>query len=310
MRYLVTGGAGFLGMNLARSLMKRGDEVVVIDNLISGRRENVKDLEGKGLKFIKGDVSKAVKVPGKVDGIYHLASIASPVFYQKYQVETLTVGARGTENVLEYAEKHKVRVLLSSTSEVYGDPLVHPQKEDYWGNVNPIGPRSMYDESKRYSEALAVAFRRQCNVDTAIVRIFNTYGLGMRPDDGRVVPTFIMQALAGKPITIHGDGSQTRSFCYVDDLITGLIAVFESKREGPYNLGNPKETTIRELAEMIIKVMKSRSKLRFVGRPQDDPERRLPDISRVKKDIGWEPHVGLEQGLLKTVEYFKSKAQG
>lgn len=308
MRYLVTGGAGFLGMNLCQRLIERGHKVVVIDNLISGQRENVKKLEGKGLKFIRGDVSKAVKVPGKVDGIYHLASIASPVFYQRYQVETLTVGARGTENVLEFADKHKARVLLSSTSEVYGDPLVHPQKEDYWGNVNPIGPRSMYDESKRYSEALTTAFRRQKAVNAAIVRIFNTYGPGMRPDDGRVVPTFIMQAIAGKPITIHGDGSQTRSFCYVDDLIAGLMAVFESGREGPYNLGNPKETTVRKLAEMIIKLTGSKSALKFVGRPQDDPERRLPDIGCVKKDIGWEPRVALEEGLPRTVEYFKNKA--
>lgn len=299
-----------MGTNLANKLIATGHEVVIVDNLISGLQENVAGLDGGKVLFIKADVSDPLEIPGRVDGVFHMASIASPVFYQKYQVETLTVGARGTENVLEYAIAHNTRVLITSTSEVYGDPLVHPQTENYWGNVNPIGPRSMYDESKRYTEALAVAYQRQRNADVALVRIFNTYGPGMRPDDGRVIPAFIMQAIHGQTLTIHGDGNQTRSFCYVDDMIAGLLGVFSSGRQGPYNLGNPSEVTIGELAALTVKLTGSTSGISYVARPVDDPQKRLPDITRAKDEIGWEPMVELEDGLARTIEYFRSRYAG
>ena len=305
MRYLVTGGAGFLGANLARKLTGLGHKVVVLDNLISGRSENLAGVPG--VDFVEADVSMPFDVPGSIYGIYHLASIASPVFYQKCPIETLIVGARGTENVLDFACRRGVRTLIASTSEVYGDPLVHPQTEGYWGNVNPIGPRSMYDESKRYAEALAFAYHRGKGADIAVARIFNTYGPGMRHDDGRAVPAFIMQALAGRPLTVHGDGSQTRSFCYVDDLMDGLMAVYESGRPGPYNVGNPSEKTVRELAEIIIRLCGSGSELRFENRPPDDPCRRMPDISKIKSELGWEPTTRLEDGLRRTIEYFRSR---
>jgi dTDP-glucose 4,6-dehydratase len=303
---VVTGGAGFLGSHLCRALMARGDEVVAIDNLLTGRRENLDDLFGQpGFMFQLHDVSNFVHVAGPVDAVLHFASPASPVDYLLHPIPTLKVGSLGTHNTLGLALHKGARYLLASTSEVYGDPLVHPQTEDYWGNVNPIGPRGVYDEAKRFAEAMATAYQRFHGLDVRIVRIFNTYGPRMRPDDGRAVSNFLTQALAGKPLTIYGDGSQTRSFCYVDDLVRGLLGLLDSDHVGPMNIGNPDEYTLLQLADAVLEVTGSSSELVFEPLPVDDPKVRRPDIGLARRVLGWEPEVDLGQGLARTAEWFR-----
>ncbi|MEA2900501.1 MAG: dTDP-glucose 4,6-dehydratase [Actinomycetota bacterium] len=305
-RVVVTGGAGFLGSHLCRALMARGDEVVAIDNLLTGRRENLDDLFGQpGFMFQLHDVSNFVHVAGPVDAVLHFASPASPVDYLLHPIPTLKVGSLGTHNTLGLALHKGARYLLASTSEVYGDPLVHPQTEDYWGNVNPIGPRGVYDEAKRFAEAMATAYQRFHGLDVRIVRIFNTYGPRMRPDDGRAVSNFLTQALAGKPLTIYGDGSQTRSFCYVDDLVRGLLGLLDSDHVGPMNIGNPDEYTLLQLADAVLEVTGSSSELVFEPLPVDDPKVRRPDIGLARRVLGWEPEVDLGQGLARTAEWFR-----
>ena len=306
-RVVVTGGAGFLGSHLCRELMARGDEVVAIDNLLTGRRENLDDLFGRpGFTFQLHDVSNYVHVGGPVDAVLHFASPASPVDYLLHPIPTLKVGSLGTHNTLGLALNKGARYLLASTSEVYGDPLVHPQTEDYWGNVNPIGPRGVYDEAKRFAEAMATAYQRYHGLEVRIVRIFNTYGPRMRPDDGRAVSNFLTQALAGKPLTVYGDGSQTRSFCYVDDLVRGLLGLLDSDHIGPMNIGNPDEYTLLELAEAVLETTGSSSELVFEPLPVDDPKVRRPDIGLARRVLGWEPEVDLRQGLARTAEWFRS----
>ena len=306
-RVVVTGGAGFLGSHLCRALMARGDEVVAIDNLLTGRRENLDDLFGRpGFMFQLHDVSNFVHVPGPVDAVLHFASPASPVDYLEHPIPTLKVGSLGTHNTLGLALHKGARYLLASTSEVYGDPLVHPQTEDYWGNVNPIGPRGVYDEAKRFAEAMATAYQRYHGLEVRIVRIFNTYGPRMRPDDGRAVSNFLTQALAGKPLTIYGDGSQTRSFCYVDDLVRGLLGLLDSDHVGPMNIGNPDEYTLLQLAEAVLEITGSQSELVFEPLPVDDPKVRRPDIGLARRVLGWEPEVDLRQGLARTADWFRS----
>ena len=305
-RVVVTGGAGFLGSHLCRELMARGDEVVAVDNLLTGTRENLADLFGKpGFMYMHHDVSNFVHVPGPVDAVLHFASPASPVDYLLHPIPTLKVGSLGTHNTLGLALHKGARYLLASTSEVYGDPLVHPQTEDYWGNVNPIGPRGVYDEAKRFAEAMATAYQRFHDLDVRIVRIFNTYGPHQRRRDGRAVSNFLTQALDGKPITIYGDGSQTRSFCYVDDEVRGLLALLDSDHIGPMNIGNPVEYTIAELATTVLEVTGSSSKLVFDPLPVDDPKVRRPDISLARRVLGWEPEVPLVEGLARTAEWFR-----
>ncbi len=305
-RVVVTGGAGFLGSHLCRALMARGDEVVAVDNLLTGRRENLDDLFGRpGFMFQLHDVSNFVHVPGPVDAVLHFASPASPVDYLLHPIPTLKVGSLGTHNTLGLALHKGARYLLASTSEVYGDPLVHPQTEDYWGNVNPIGPRGVYDEAKRFAEAMATAYQRFHGLDVRIVRIFNTYGPRMRPDDGRAVSNFLTQALAGKPLTVYGDGSQTRSFCYVDDLVGAILALLDSDHIGPVNIGNPDEYTLLELAQAVLDVTGSSSSLVHEPLPVDDPRVRRPDIDLARRILGWEPHVALREGLARTAEWFR-----
>src|SRR6058998_3994059 len=294
---VVTGGAGFLGSHLSDSLIARGFRVICIDNLDTGSLQNVEHLRGENYTFVNQDVTSYVDVPEPVDFVYHLASPASPIDYARLPLQTLKVGSYGTHNALGLAKFKRARFLLASTSEVYGDPQVHPQPETYWGNVNPIGPRGVYDEAKRYSEAMTMAYHRQQGVDTAIARIFNTYGPRMRPNDGRAVPTFVRQALEGKPLTVFGDGSQTRSFCYVDDLIRGLIALAESGEHLPVNLGNPDEFTMNELADTVIRVTGSKSEIIHEALPVDDPQVRQPDITRARQLLNWAPTVQLEEGL-------------
>jgi dTDP-glucose 4,6-dehydratase len=308
MRIVVLGGAGFLGSQLCGTLLAAGDEVVCIDNLCTGRRANVSAYLGRpGFEFVYADITvEPLCVRGRVDAVAHLASPASPPDYHRMPLETLAVGSRGTEHALQLAAQHDARFLLASTSEVYGDPDVHPQPEDYWGNVNSVGPRSVYDEAKRYAEALTMAYRRQFGDDVGIVRIFNTYGPGMRPEDGRVVTSFVTQALNGDPLTIYGDGSQTRSFCYVDDLVRGLVAMLTSTETGPVNLGNPVEWTVLELAHIVLDVTGSASPIEFHPLPQDDPTRRRPDITRARELLGWEPLVSAHEGLRRTVEWFRA----
>jgi len=301
---VVTGGAGFLGSHLSDSLIARDFRVICIDNLDTGSLQNVEHLRGENYTFINQDVTSYVDVPEPVDFVYHLASPASPIDYARLPLQTLKVGSYGTHNALGLAKFKRARFLIASTSEVYGDPQVHPQPETYWGNVNPIGPRGVYDEAKRYSEAMTMAYHRQQGVDTAIARIFNTYGPRMRPNDGRAVPTFVRQALEGKPLTVFGDGSQTRSFCYVDDLIRGLIALAESEEHLPVNLGNPNEFTMNELADTVIRVTGSKSEIIHEALPVDDPQVRQPDITRARQLLSWKPEVQLEEGLRRMLGTF------
>jgi dTDP-glucose 4,6-dehydratase len=295
---LVTGGAGFLGSNLCDFLLARGHRVICVDNLDTGSLENIKHLKnGVDFRFEMLDITEHYEVDEPIDFVYHMASPASPIDYARLPLHTLKVGAYGTHNTLGLAKKHRARILLASTSEVYGDPLVHPQSETYWGNVNPIGPRGVYDEAKRYAEALTMAYLRQQGVDSCIARIFNTFGARMRPQDGRAVPTFLRQALSEKPVTVFGDGSQTRSFCYVDDLIRGMYLLASGDEHYPINLGNPSEFTILELAEAVLKVTGSKSEIVFEALPMDDPQIRQPDITRAQEILGWSPEIDLEEGL-------------
>lgn len=305
MRIVVSGGAGFIGSHLTEELLKQGHSVVVIDNFITGSRKNLEHLPGDRLSIIEHDITKPIYLAEKIDRLYHLASPASPIDYQKLPIQTLKVGALGTHNMLGMAKAHGARLLLASTSEVYGDPEIHPQKETYWGNVNPVGPRGCYDESKRFAEAIVVAYRDYHKVDTRIIRIFNTYGPRMRLNDGRVVPAFISQILNGEDLSIFGDGSQTRSFCYVSDLVRGMMGVMEQADQNPINLGNPAEITIRQFAEKIIELTGIKAKMIFGPLPQDDPKRRQPDITRARTLLKWEPVVGLEEGLKKTIDWAK-----
>jgi dTDP-glucose 4,6-dehydratase len=301
---VVTGGAGFLGSHLCDALIDRGHRVICVDNFDTGSLQNIAHLrEGEFFRFMHVDITQHYEIDEPVDFVYHMASPASPIDYARLPLHTLKVGAYGTHNTLGLAKAKRARFMLASTSEVYGDPLVHPQKEDYWGNVNPIGPRGVYDEAKRYAEALTMAYYRQQGVDTAIVRIFNTYGPRMRPHDGRAIPTFLSQALADKPLTVFGDGSQTRSFCYVDDLIRGLIALVESGVHEPVNIGNPIEMTLIEMARTVVEMTESRSEIVFEALPVDDPQVRQPDISRARDLLGWEPKVELREGLRRTIEH-------
>jgi dTDP-glucose 4,6-dehydratase len=307
-RILVTGGAGFLGSHLCRALIARGDEVVAVDDCSTGTRANLADLDRvPNFSFVAHDVTRPLVVDGPLDAVCHLASPASPPDYLSRPLETLLVGSEGTRHTLELARAKGGRYLLASTSEVYGDPLVHPQPETYWGNVNPVGPRSVYDEAKRFGEALASAHRRVHGLDVKISRTFNTYGPFLRPGDGRVVSNFIVQALAGKPLTVYGDGSQSRSLCYVDDQIAGLCALLDSDWDGgPVNIGNPDEYTVLELAEIVIGMTGSDSEITFEPLPQDDPTRRRPDITLAGQVLGWRPVVSLADGLARTVEWFRS----
>ena len=305
---MVTGGAGFIGSHLCRCLLAAGHRVICMDNLITGSKDNIKDLlKNNRFTFIKYDVTGKLRLTGRLDWVMHLASLASPKYYWQYPIKTLKSGFLGTHNCLGLSRAKKARFLLASTSEIYGDPSVHPQTEEYWGNVNPIGERSCYDESKRGAEALAYAYWRQHKVDVRVARIFNTYGPYMQLDDGRVVSNFIVQALRGKDITICGNGEQTRSFCYVDDLVRGLISLMASDYQQPVNLGNPGEFKIIELAEIVLRLVKSKSKLRFTALPADDPKQRCPNISLARRVLGWEPKINLEQGLMKAIPYFRAK---
>jgi dTDP-glucose 4,6-dehydratase len=302
---LVTGGAGFLGSNLCDHLLSRGHRVICVDNLDTGSLENIRHLKnGVAFRFEMLDITSHYEVDEPIDFVYHMASPASPIDYARLPLHTLKVGAYGTHNTLGLAKKHRARFLLASTSEVYGDPLVHPQPESYWGNVNPIGPRGVYDEAKRYAEALTMAYLRQQGVDSCIARIFNTFGARMRPQDGRAVPTFLRQALSEKPVTVFGDGSQTRSFCYVDDLIRGLVLLAESDVHEPINLGNPAELALLEMAELIIELTESRSEIVFEALPVDDPQVRQPDITRAKQLLGWEPEIEVREGLRRTIAHY------
>jgi dTDP-glucose 4,6-dehydratase len=307
-RAVVTGGAGFIGSHVCDALVARGWDVVAVDNLLTGRRENVADAErAAGFTLVEQDVSRALDVDGRVDAVLHLASPASPPEYLRYPIETLDVGSAGTRNALDLAKRTSARFLLASTSEVYGDPEQHPQPETYWGNVNPIGPRSVYDESKRFAEALTFAYRRTYDVDVAVVRIFNTYGPRLRPSDGRVVSNLLVQAMEGRPLTIYGDGSQTRSFCYVDDEVRGILALLDSEHAGPVNIGNTTECSMLELARTVLDVTGSRSEIVFEPLPADDPARRRPDITRARDLLGWEPKVELADGLARTYEWYRQE---
>jgi dTDP-glucose 4,6-dehydratase len=299
---VVTGGAGFLGSHLCDSLARDGYRVICVDNLETGSLQNVEHLRGDDFVFMNHDITNHLAIDEPVDFIYHLASPASPIDYLRLPLQTLKVGSHGTHNALGLAKWKRARFLLASTSEVYGDPLIHPQPETYWGNVNPIGPRGVYDEAKRYAEALTMAYHRQQGVDTCIVRIFNTYGPRMRPHDGRAIPTFVRQALANEPLTVFGDGSQTRSFCYVDDLVHGLMALAQSGEHLPVNIGNPTEHTLLELAQKIVDVTGATSEIVFEALPVDDPKVRQPDITRARQLLGWEPQVSLEDGLRRMLQ--------
>jgi dTDP-glucose 4,6-dehydratase len=305
-RTVVTGGAGFVGGHLCRALRGEGHDVVAVDDLSTGSRDQVADLLGEpGFRLVEHDVVDGIPVDGPVDAVLHLASPASVPQYLARPVETLRVGSEGTRNALELARAHRARFLLASTSEIYGDPLEHPQRESYWGHVNPVGPRAVYDEAKRYAEALTMAFHRTHGVDTKIVRIFNCFGPGLAPGDGRVVSNFLAQAMAGEPLTVYGTGQQTRSFCYVADEVRGILALLGSDWVGPMNIGNPEEHTIVELAELVLDITGSRSELRFVDLPVDDPTRRCPDISQARDVLGWSPQVPLRTGVELTYESYR-----
>ncbi|HEV3439883.1 MAG TPA: UDP-glucuronic acid decarboxylase family protein [Gemmata sp.] len=310
MRTLITGGAGFIGSHLCDRFLAEGHEVVAVDNFITGTPENIAHLFGNSkFKLIGCDISHPLKVPGKLDNVLHFASPASPVDYLEHPIPTLKVGALGTHNMLGIAKAHNARYLLASTSEVYGDPLEHPQKESYWGNVNPIGIRGVYDEAKRFAESMTMAYHRVHKVNTHIVRIFNTYGERMRLKDGRVLPNFMYQALRGEPITVYGDGQQTRSFQYVSDLVEGIFRLLFTDFHEPVNIGNPAEITILEFADEIKKLAGSTSSIVFEPLPQDDPKIRQPDITRARKLLGWEPRVGRDEGLKRTMAFFRGKMQ-
>jgi len=306
-RVVITGAAGFIGSHLSEALLNRGASVVGIDNLLTGDLANIAHLRERDFQFIRHDVTNYIDVDGPVDYVLHWASPASPIDYLELPIPTLKVGALGTHKALGLAKAKKATFLIASTSEVYGDPLEHPQKESYWGNVNPIGPRGVYDEAKRFAEAMTVAYRRYHGVDTKIVRIFNTYGPRMRVNDGRAVPAFMSQALRNEDVTVFGDGSQTRSFCYVSDLVDGILRLMEAPVNDPVNIGNPQELTIEQIARRIIEMTGSRSRIIYKPLPEDDPKVRQPDITRARTLLGWEPKVSLEEGLSKTIDYFRSK---
>ncbi|MDD5687459.1 MAG: SDR family oxidoreductase [Elusimicrobia bacterium] len=308
MKILITGGSGFVGSHLCDRFINDGHHVVCIDNLLTGSLKNIAHLrKTKKFKFVKHDVTKFIKINGSIDAILHFASPASPIDYEKLPIQTLKVGSLGTHNVLGLAREKKAKFLLASTSEVYGDPLVHPQREDYWGNVNPIGPRGVYDEAKRFAEAITMAYHRVHKIDTKIIRIFNTFGERMRLNDGRVVPNFISEALRGKPLTIYGTGEQTRSFCYVSDMVEGICRLLNSSQNEPVNIGNPDEYSILEFAKIILKLTGSKSKIVFRKLPIDDPKVRQPNISKAKKILKWYPKVFLEEGLERTIKWFQKK---
>ena len=307
MRIVITGAAGFIGSHLAETLLDRGHSVIGMDNLITGDVANIQHLTGRDFVFVKHNVTNYIAIDGPLDLIFHFASPASPIDYLRVPIQTLKVGSLGTHNALGLAKAKNARFLLASTSEVYGDPLVHPQREDYWGNVNPVGPRGVYDEAKRFSEAMTMAYHRVHGVQTRIVRIFNTYGPRMRVEDGRAIPAFLSQALRHEDVTVFGDGSQTRSLCYVSDLVEGLYRLISSNEVNPVNIGNPSELTIRQLAEAIIALTGSRSRIVTRPLPVDDPRVRQPDITRARTILGWEPTVPLDEGLRRTLAYFKQK---
>lgn len=310
MRIVITGGAGFLGSHLGEELLRRGHEVVAVDNFVTGRAANVAHLAGPTFQLVEHDVTEAFDIDGPVDGVLHFASPASPVDYLKMPIETLRVGSMGTQNALELAQRKGARLVLASTSEVYGDPQVHPQPETYWGHVNPIGPRGVYDEAKRYAEALVLAYRDNRGVDAGIVRIFNTFGPRMRPNDGRAIPNFVRQALAGEPVTVSGDGSQTRSICYVDDLVDGVLRMLLTTHDaGPVNIGNPHEISMRDLAQWIIELTGTSSQIQFIARPTDDPTVRRPDTTKAQQLLGWTPRVPVETGLERTIQWFRENAE-
>jgi nucleoside-diphosphate-sugar epimerase len=307
MRVLVAGGAGFLGSHLSDALLARGDEVVCVDNLVTGRRANVEHLVGeRGFEIVEHDITRPLDVAGPIDAVMNLASPASPRDYLALPIETLETGSTGTRNLLDLALRHGARFFLASTSEVYGDPLVHPQTEDYWGNVNPIGERSVYDEAKRYAEALTMAYHRVHGLEIRVARIFNTYGPRMQVEDGRVVSNFVVQALRGQPLTIYGDGTQTRSFCYVADEVAGFLALLDSDVVGPVNIGNPVEFTMAELAALVLELTGSEAGVTHAPLPSDDPKQRRPDIGRARRELGWEPRVELREGLERTIPTFQS----
>jgi nucleoside-diphosphate-sugar epimerase len=307
-RVVVTGGAGFVGSHLCDSLVARGDEVVALDNLITGRRENLAHLEGEpGFEFVECDVSVEMPVGGPVDRVMHFASPASPFEYLAHPFETLDAGSLGTRRALDLAREHGARFLLASTSEIYGEPQEHPQRETYWGNVNSIGPRAVYDEAKRFAETLTMTYHRELGVDIGIVRIFNTYGPRLRAADGRVVSNFLVQAMDGRPLTVYGDGSQTRAYCYVDDEVRGILALLDSGLVGPVNIGNPAEFTVSQLAEFVLEVTGSDSEIVFEPLPTDDPTRRCPDITLAREQLGWEPQVSLREGLVRTYEWYQKE---
>jgi dTDP-glucose 4,6-dehydratase len=305
MRVLVTGGAGFIGSHLCDFLLARGADVVCMDSLVTGSVDNIAHIRDSRFLFVKHDVTNFIVVDGPLDYVLHLASPASPVDYLELPIQTLKVGALGTHKALGLAKARGARFLLASTSEVYGDPLVHPQREDYWGNVNPVGPRGVYDEAKRFAEAMTMAYHRVHGVDSRIVRIFNTYGPRMRLHDGRAIPTFVRQALSGEPLTVYGDGSQTRSFTYISDLVDGIWKLMQAPVNEPVNIGNPREMTLLELAKQILRLSGSRSEITFRPLPTDDPKVRQPDIGRARRLLGWEPTVEVEDGLRRTIEWYR-----
>src|ERR671918_197106 len=306
-RTVVTGAAGFIGSHLVEALLERGHTVIGIDNLLTGDMANLAHLRDRSFQFIRHDVTRYIDIDGHVDYVLHWASPASPIDYLELPIQTLKVGSLGTHNALGLAKAKNARFVIASTSEVYGDPLEHPQKESYWGHVNPIGPRGVYDEAKRFAEAMTVAYRRYHKVDTKIVRIFNTYGPRMRIRDGRAVPAFISQALLNEDVTVFGDGTQTRSFCFISDLVDGIIRLMLSTENGPINIGNPQEMTIEEIAAVIIEMTDSKSKIVHKPLPEDDPKVRKPDITRARTLLGWEPKVDLREGLTSTIDYFRTK---